>query len=338
MSSLRQGQQRPNDAWRACPPPATRQKQNTRDDWTCSLWQVAIKLALALCHILFSDPQPAWATGSAGSYAIVFDAAGEPIAGTYWIAPNVRVVMRGHGRPGSGRPALPTLTPFLMDREFLPNRLSAPVWLHTLRLDYSPSPTIDALKLGVPIAIVRRDFTPILTAIDAMAARPEPAAVPETHEGSMTLKLTLLASQELMLGDAKLTAHMVETRAEDPARHALIPPVRTLLLAETGMMIDQDIFALPVRIEQGALTSSVDFVTYFEMLAYRTRLPATAACLEAKRMTDAFKAASVAYRDMTDAYTANSFPLSRLSYETAKSLKDIEAQVRDALTHLLCRP
>lgn len=126
----------------------------------------------------------------------------------------------------------------------------------------------------------------------------------------MTLTLTLLASQMLMLGDAKLTAQMVETRAEDPARHALIPPVRTLPLSETGMMIDQDIFALPVRIEQGALTSAVDFVTDFEMQADRTRLPATAACLEAKRMTDAFKAASAAYREMADVYTANSFPLS----------------------------
>lgn len=91
-----------------------------------------------------------------------------------------------------------------------------------------------------------------------------------------------------------------------------------------------------MRIERRTLTSSVDFVSYFWMLAYRTKLAATAACLEGKRKTDAFKAASAAYRDIADAHTAKSFPLSSLSYEIAKDLKNIEAQVKDALPYLLC--
>ncbi len=304
-------------------------------NWTCAIR----RLAVALCLMLSNTMDHAWAADAPGAYAIVFDAAGEPIAGTYWIAPEVRVVMRGHTRPGSGRPVLRSLTPILMDREFLPKRLLAPVWLDILRFDHSASPPIDAMKLGVPITIVRQDFTPVLTAINAMAARPEPAAVPETRERSVTFTLTLLGSQVLMLGDVKLTAHSLETRGEGTAGPAaLITPARTLLLAENGMLIDQDMYEPPARIERGALTSSVDFISYFEMLAYRTKLPATAACLESKRSSDAFRVASAVYRDIADAYTAKSFPLSSLSFELAKDLKEIEQRVRDALPHLLCPP
>jgi len=110
MSNCRQGQRKPLDGW------------------TRASGRLAIQLALSLCLMLFGVARPAWATGVPGSYAIVYDAAGEPIAGTYWIAPDVRVVMRGHPREGSGRPTLPALMPILMDREFVTTRLSAPVW------------------------------------------------------------------------------------------------------------------------------------------------------------------------------------------------------------------
>lgn len=287
---------------------------------------------------LSDNPTPAQAAGAPGSYAIVFDAAGEPIAGTYWIAPEVRVVMQGHRRPGSGAPALPSLTPTLMDREFLPRRQSIDPLFLLLRFDHSPGPTVDMLKLGSPATSVRTDFSPSFSSIQAMGLKPEPAAVPETRAGSVTFKLTLLSSQVLILGDTRLTAHMLETRSENPEGHPLIPPVRALLLAETGMLIDQDRFDPPARIERGALTSSADFISYFEMLAYRTKLPATAACLERKRRTDAFKAASTVYRDIVDAYTAKSFPLSSLSYVMAKGITDIEAQIQDTAPHLLCPP
>ncbi len=213
---------------------------NTLVDQARASRRLAIHLALALCLMLSGAARPAWATGAPGSYAIVFDAAGEPIAGTYWIASDVRVVMRGHHREGSGRPTLPSLTPILMDREFLPKRLSAPVWAQISRFDHSPTPTIETLKLGSPVTIVRQEFSPVWTSVSAMSARSEPTAVPETREGSTTFTLTLLASQALKLGDATLTAHTLETRGGSlPDKDAWIPPARALLLVETGMLIDQ---------------------------------------------------------------------------------------------------
>jgi hypothetical protein len=298
---------------------------------TMSNW---LKLALGsmLACAVLAPIQPAMGNGTLGSYAIVFDAAGEPLAGTYWIAPDVRVVMRGSVQPG------PTsMTPILMDREFMPRRFSIFNLFDNARFEYSPSLDIAALKLGVPVTVTRQRFTPRFDGIDAMAAKPEPAAVPETRGDDLTMRVTLVGSQILTLSANSFKAYSIERRDQRAVNPGEDPVSRSIYIDELGMLISRDGAGPPVRLEQGQLISSADFIAYFQMLAFRTFSPTASACLEATRKTDAFKTAAKAYRDIVDAYTAKSFPVSSLSYEMAKGVKDIEPLIKDALHYQICQ-
>lgn len=292
---------------------------------------VRLGFGALLVFMVVAPAHRALANGAPGSYAIVFDQGGEPLAGTYWIAPNVRVVMRGRGQPAGVRP-------LLMDREFLPERFSDFSLLEVARFGHIPALKIEDLKLGTAVTVLRQRFTPRFDAILAMAAKPEPAAVPETRGADLTMRITLVGSQMLTLGDRSFATYSIESRDEGPLKQGEDGISRQLYIAGPGMLIMQDKAGLATRIEQGQAVSSADFVTYFEMLAYRTVSPSPSACLAAKRETEAFKKAATAYRDFVDAYTAKSFPLSSLSYEMAKGTKDIEPLIKDAMNFLICPP
>jgi hypothetical protein len=86
------------------------------------------------------------------------------------------------------------------------------------------------------------------------------------------------------------------------------------------------------------MISSVDFLAHVEMLAYKNKLPQAAACLNATRQTDAFKGAAATWRDIVDAYTARAFPVSGLSYEMAKGIKEIEPLRKQVALDQICKP
>src|SRR4051812_13641162 len=108
-----------------------------------------IRQALFIASFILSSAvaQAAGTARQAGTYVLLLDEAGKPVAGAYWLSPVLKMSL--HSKE-AGYPS----DPIFVDREFFPSRQGRVALFDNLKLSYAPDPA--TLAIGASERIVRR--------------------------------------------------------------------------------------------------------------------------------------------------------------------------------------
>ena len=250
---------------------------------SCKVLLAAAMLSVLACVAAASDVQP----GETGSYVILKDGHGRPLAGAYRIGEGTKRALRDRA---SGV--------ILVDREFLPRRMTLPFTLNISRFEYEPDVAPEMLVEGNQ-EFQRSHFT----------------SLPDLSSGGSAYTEKLEASDSVHLiakGPKQVTIGGVMTHRLDYEMPAPLPfgglGTATSRVYFPEFDIDLDAAAAEdiAAIEQGTASSSEDFAALY--LGRGATTAAAAACIEERRASGPYRKASARYRAVADAHTAKSFP------------------------------
>lgn len=226
---------------------------------------------------------PAVAQEAAGSYVLLLDKDGHPLAGSYRIGPGVKMTLKTEG---GGLPR----EPVYLDRAFFPAREAEMLSFYNARHVYGSDPS--AVGVGEEARILDRE-----TLLPPLFKDQKP-------EREKALKLSVSARVVLTAGTQKLVgkAYRVEgyETGEQDGRFGDYFHVETLDIVLPAAAA-RDI----ASVETGAALGSGDFQVLY--VARSGTIPDFAKCLAEKRETTEYKALAEKQRDTVDAFLAAGF-------------------------------
>lgn len=214
--------------------------------------------------------------GAQGDFVILLDAQGRALAGTYWIAPDVRAVTEipPHG-------ALPRPIAYV-DREFLPTRSGDPVSLNNARISYSADAS--ALDVGQSLEVVERR-QPVGRFADQI--KPSETRFRVTVKGKFASRIKGY--------DLVSRIYLKEPQDKDAwgnwGEHVFIEPF--------GMDIPAEMAKRVATLQTGKAGSAGDFFAILSELS-AVALPDYVACIKRTRQTEAYKATVARDREIVD--------------------------------------
>lgn len=226
---------------------------------------------------------PAAAQEKPGEYILLLDKDDHPLAGSYRIGPDVKMVMksRNGGLPGN---------PVYLDRAFFPAREAEMLAFYNTRHAYSPDP--DTADVGETVEIIDRE-----TLLPPLFKDQNP-------ERKQALKLTVSGRQVFEAGGQKLVGKAYRVEGVEPGGDDLrfgdyvyIETLDIVLSAEAAPAI--------AAVERGTATGSGDFqALYVERVGV---IPDFVKCIADTRRTPDYKARAEKQRASVDAFLAKNF-------------------------------
>ncbi|MBW6420037.1 hypothetical protein KX729_01110 [Rhizobium sp. XQZ8] len=245
------------------------------------LWLAAWFFAACVLGAVPASAEPA-KIGEAGDYVLFLDKNKKPVAGTYWVSPDVRAV--AHASMPGGSPS----NLIFVDREFFPTRVAAPVYFLNYEYSYSTDPL--ALDVGQS-----RDMVENRRQVGLLADQVKPRDTP--------FKLTIRAKIASTINGYNLTSlvYFKETDVKDPpgqwGRRIYVQPFGIDLSSELAARVDS--------LTVGKADSAGDFHVIFTEMA--DVIPSLTQCIREKRKTEEYKAAIRSDHEKVDTVMARDF-------------------------------
>jgi hypothetical protein len=219
----------------------------------------------------------------AGRYILLLDNEGKPVAGSYWLSPDLKISVRS--RDG----ALPT-EPEFRDRDFFPMRRGAMLKMVNYRYGYKPEPS--SVGIGKTQVIARK-----ATPIGPLAAmlRSDDLMIRYTRHGTLGSKLDGI----------DLINHFYTIERNDLE----VPDAqwgKRVYIETLDMDLSDDDAARVESIASGEALSSGDF--YIDYLIRVDVLPDLTRCLAERRKAPDYTEKARHQREGSDKYMAEAFP------------------------------
>jgi hypothetical protein len=233
--------------------------------------------------------------GEAGTYVLLLDEAGKPVAGAYWLSPALKIMVRS--RPGG----YPT-EPVYMDREIFPHRRAVMTYFENVKISYVPDPM--EVKIGQVERIVRR--TERLGPL-AAASPPEELPLKYTFTGLLASTLT---GTDLINRFYSIERYDLSEKSDEFGKRIYIETLDMDVSAEEGARVT----ALSI----GKALSSGDF--YMDYMIRADIVPKFTRCLREKKALPGYQANAKRQRDGSDALMATDFLTEGCAYWEQKTL------------------
>jgi len=213
--------------------------------------------------------------GEAGTYVLLLDEAGKPVAGAYWLSPALKITVRGRA---GGYPT----EPVFLDREFFPQRRAVMTFFDNAKISYSPDPL--TLKIGQVERIVRRtDWLGPLT------VRPPPEELPLKFSFTGVLASTL-SGTDLINRFYSIERYDLSEKTAEFGKRVYIETLDMDVSADEGARI--------AALSMGKALSSGDF--YIDYMIRADVVPEFTKCLREKRAAPGYEANARRQRDGSD--------------------------------------
>lgn len=248
---------------------------------------------LFLLAVMMAVPLSAQATDAvirkAGRYILLLDKEGKPVAGSYWLSPELKISV--YSRDG----ALPT-EPEFRDRDFFPKRRGAMLKLINNSYGYSPEPS--TVGIGKTQIIARKE-----TSVGFLAAtqKPEELIIRHTLHGTFGSKLD---GTDLISHFYTIERNDLKTPDPEWGKRVYIETLDMDLTDQQAARVE--------RIQSGEALSSGDF--YIDYMIRINVIPDFSRCLEEKRKATDYPEKARRQREGSDAYMANTFPGDGLAF------------------------
>ncbi|MDO9418621.1 hypothetical protein [Pararhizobium sp.] len=218
----------------------------------------------------------------AGTYVLLLDSAGKPVAGSYWLSPELKIAVTAttHG----GYPS----EPIYLDREFMPQRRGVMLSFINRKISYSPDPL--AVAIGDEVRIVRRD---------ALLGPFAGAAVKETP-----IKFTATGTVATTISGVRLINRLYRIEPYDLSDKNASWGDR-VYVETLDMDLSKTDFDLVTAIETGTALSSGDF--YIKYMLKADVLPDQTKCLREKQALETYETMALNQRDGSDKTMAAGF-------------------------------
>ena len=258
-------------------------------------------LSLAVAFVAFALPAAAADDGEKpGSYILLIDKDGRPVAGTYRLGPGVQLVTESSDG-GLPREAI------YVDRAFFPQREASFLSFFNNRHAYTPDPT--AVQVGEEARI------------DDRQTKLPPLFKDQKTERERVFRLTVSALVASTLGDTKVVGKRYRREGYGP--DDTDPWAGDRFYIET---LDMDLsLAAAQRVaamERGTALSSGDFLAQYTVRS--TKIPAFAKCISDKRETADYKALAEAQRAGPDALMGTQFLSEGKVFWQDKALSEVQ--------------
>lgn len=221
----------------------------------------------------------------AGNYIMLLDSDEKPVAGAYWLSPDLKVavtVAKHRGYPSE---------PIYVDREFMPQRRGVVLSFVNNRITYTPDPL--SVDVGEEAKIVRRNQTM------GLFANQTPQETP--------MKLTVTGLVATKISGFKLMSRLYRIEKDGPLdENEKISPWGDRVYVETlDMDLSAEIARLVTSVETGTALSSGDF--YIRYMIKADVLPDQTKCLKEKQALETYEAMALRQREGSDKMMATSF-------------------------------
>lgn len=221
----------------------------------------------------------------AGTYIMLLDSDGKPVAGSYWLSPDLKIavsVRKHRGYPSE---------PVYVDREFMPQRRGVVLSFINSRISYSADPL--SVSVGDEARIVRRSEM-----IGPFAG----SKIKETP-----MKLTVKGVIATTISGFKLISRLYRIEKDDPTdENDQGNPWGDRVYVETlDMDLSADVASLVTSVETGTALSSGDF--YIRYMVKADVLPEETKCLKEKQVLETYEATALRQREGSDRTMAMSF-------------------------------
>ena len=219
----------------------------------------------------------------AGRYILLLDKEGKPVAGSYWLSPELKISV--HSRDG----ALPT-EPEFRDRDFFPPRRGAMLKMVNYRYGYSPEPS--SVGIGKTKVIARK-----ATPIGPLAAM--------LRSDDLMIRYTLHGTLGSRLDGIDLINHFYTIERNDLE----VPDAqwgKRVYIETLDMDLSDEAAARVQSIVSGEASSSGDF--YIDYMIRIDILPDLTRCLEEKRKAPDYADKARRQREGSDKSMAETFP------------------------------
>lgn len=246
----------------------------------------------------------------AGTYVLLLDEAGKPLAGAYWLSPALKIMVRSRqgGYPNE---------PVFMDREFFPHRRAVMTYFENVNISYSPDPL--ALKVGKVKRIVRR--TERLGPL-AAASPPEELPLKYTFTGLLASTLT---GTDLINRFYSIERYDLSEKSDEFGKRIYIETLDMDVSAEEGARI--------TALSMGKALSSGDF--YIDYMIRADIVPEFTRCLREKKAAPGYEAKAKRQRNGSDMLMATDFLTEGRAYWEQKVLPPDEQAMN---VYSLCPP
>lgn len=220
--------------------------------------------------------------GEPGDYVLFLDKDKKPVAGTYWISPDVRAI--AHASMPGGSPS----NLIFVDREFFPTRVAGPIYFLNQKYSYSADPL--ALDVGQSLDMVENRRQ-----VGMLADQVKPRDTP--------FKLTIRAKIASTINGYNLMSlvYFKETDVKDPpgewGRRIYVQPFGIDLSSELAARVDS--------LKVGKADSAGDFHVLFTEMS--DVIPSLTPCIREKRKTEEYKAAIRSDHEKVDTVMARDF-------------------------------
>lgn len=226
----------------------------------------------------------------AGAYIMLLDGDGRPVAGAYWLSPDLKIVVGTNRHRG-----LPS-EPNYVDRAFMPQRRGVVAVFRNSRISYSPDPL--AVSVGEEARIVRREE--LLGPLGGSAVRETP------------MKLTVTGRLAATVSGIKLIVRRYRIEKDDPNdKDANDGPWKggpwgdRVYVETLDIDLSAEIAGLVKSVETGTALSSGDF--YIRYMVKADVLPDLTQCLKEILAQETYEATALSQREGTDRMMATSF-------------------------------
>ena len=252
---------------------------------------IAVLFFLATGAAVAADAPPR----DTGNYIMLLDEGGKPVAGAYWLSPDLKISVRV---PSGGFP----VEPVFVDREYFPQRRAIFGVFDNMKISYSPDPqTVD---IGKTQRILRK-------------TEPTGGMAHLATAGEMPMKYTMIGRLASTLGGFDLI-----NRFYTIERYDLVTPDdywgKRVYIETLDMDLTDKDAARVSGIETGTALSSGDF--YLAMMVKMDGLPELISCLRQNRASPGYAEKAKRQREGSDTWMTTTFLTSGRAFWEQKDL------------------